>query len=403
MKFNKWTLGLAALGVVSLASAVRAEEKTYLETAVTGTQISGYVNTSAHWDVNGNSGIYNPAYGYAGGIMKGNGFNLDAVVLQLKKGLDETDWASGYNVQMVMGDDAAGIGNLGSTVGGVLDTPGVGSNISGIGIALKQAYVELRTPVGNGIDWKIGVFDSILGYESFDAGSNPNYTHSYGYTMEPTTHTGILASYKFCDVLSAQVGIANTRNTVWIFDRGINTSGSGPLGLGQDAQSRKTYMGSVALTAPNSWGVLAGSTLYGGVVKGLNVLDSNAKDYVNYYAGVVANTGVKGLKVGASYDYLGGVSEYDGVATGWADSVAVYASFQATDKLSLHARGEYFWQDKNTLSMTGVPQNSVYALTGTIQYDLWKNVLSRLEVRWDAAADTNPAIAPGPGSLYGSN
>jgi hypothetical protein len=25
----------------------------------------------------------------------------------------------------------------------------------------------------------------------------------------------------------------------------------------------------------------------------------------------------------------------------------------------------------------------VLALTGTIQYDLWKNVISRLEVRWD--------------------
>lgn len=28
MKFNKWTLGLAALGVVSLASVVQAEERT---------------------------------------------------------------------------------------------------------------------------------------------------------------------------------------------------------------------------------------------------------------------------------------------------------------------------------------------------------------------------------------
>ena len=25
----------------------------------------------------------------------------------------------------------------------------------------------------------------------------------------------------------------------------------------------------------------------------------------------------------------------------------------------------------------------VFALTGTVQYDLWKNVLSRLEARWD--------------------
>jgi len=27
MKFNKWTVGLAAIGVVSLASAARADEK----------------------------------------------------------------------------------------------------------------------------------------------------------------------------------------------------------------------------------------------------------------------------------------------------------------------------------------------------------------------------------------
>ena len=27
------------------------------------------------------------------------------------------------------------------------------------------------------------------------------------------------------------------------------------------------------------------------------------------------------------------------------------------------------------------------AVTGTLQYDLWKNVLSRLEARWDHEAD----------------
>ena len=49
MKFNKWTLGLAAVGVVSLASAVKAEEKaSSVMTALSSTTISGYVNTSAH-------------------------------------------------------------------------------------------------------------------------------------------------------------------------------------------------------------------------------------------------------------------------------------------------------------------------------------------------------------------
>jgi len=34
----------------------------------------------------------------------------------------------------------------------------------------------------------------------------------------------------------------------------------------------------------------------------------------------------------------------------------------------------------------------VLAATGTIQYDLWKNVLSRLEVRWDHALDSGNAF-----------
>jgi hypothetical protein len=31
--------------------------------------------------------------------------------------------------------------------------------------------------------------------------------------------------------------------------------------------------------------------------------------------------------------------------------------------------------------------SKVVAVTGTIQYDLWKNVLSRIEFRWDHSAD----------------
>ena len=29
----------------------------------------------------------------------------------------------------------------------------------------------------------------------------------------------------------------------------------------------------------------------------------------------------------------------------------------------------------------------IFALTGTVQYDLWKNVISRVELRWDHAAN----------------
>lgn len=360
MKLNKWTLGLAAVGVVSLASAVKAEEKapTFLETAVSGTQISGYVNVSAHWNP-GDNGTFTGLTAYQNPALsstKADGFNLDAVSVTIAKPLDETEWASGYNVQLVYGQDAGFLGGENSQ-------------------PIKQAYVELRTPVGNGIDWKIGVFNTILGYESFDAGNNPNYTRSYGYTIEPTTHTGILASYKFCNILSAQLGVANTT------DAGYGTRSG-------RSESSKSYMGSLTLTAPESWGALAGSQLYGAVLVGQQT--ASHQDTANYYVGAVLNTGVKGLKVGASYDYagadsttatptgnLGGIPTFGSAA--WVNALAVYGSFQATEKLSLHARGEYAWADAG---LTGA-NHSVYAATGTIQYDLWKNVLSRLEVRWD--------------------
>ena len=52
MKFNKWTVGLAAVGVVSLASAARADERmSQIQTALSNTTISGYISTSFNWAI----------------------------------------------------------------------------------------------------------------------------------------------------------------------------------------------------------------------------------------------------------------------------------------------------------------------------------------------------------------
>ena len=176
MKFNKWTLGLAAVGAVSLTSVAQAEEKLVLgsQAELTSTTISGYVSTSVHWDLGNDSDLANTrGYSYSAG--KGDGFNLDVVDITLEKALDESEWASGYKAEMWFGPDARAIG---SQVAGAADGD----------VAVKQAYVALRTPLGNGIDWKVGVFDTIIGYESSNAGDNPNYSRSWGYTIEPTQH-----------------------------------------------------------------------------------------------------------------------------------------------------------------------------------------------------------------------
>src|SRR4029078_12612325 len=133
-----------------------------------------------------------------------------------------------------------------------------------------QAYVALRAPLGNGLDIKLGVFDTIVGYETFDAGRNPNFTRSYGYTIEPTTHTGLLLTYQLNDMLGFSAGIANT------FGPTINQKA---WNNGR-AESFKTYMGSVAFSAPKEWGFVGGSTLYAGIINGLNTgfTSSGARD-----------------------------------------------------------------------------------------------------------------------------
>lgn len=371
MKVNKWTMGLAALGLISIPATSSAEEgkANGVMTALSSTTISGYVNTSIHWNTGtGNESL--PAHSYRMG-EKADGFNLDVVKLQIEKPLDEAQWSAGYKAELLFGGDARAFGTT-------LDSGGDSSPA-----AIKQAYVALRAPVGNGLDFKVGVFDTVIGYEVFDAGSNPNYTRSYGFGLEPTTHTGVLASYQVSSALSFSVGIANTIGPV------IDQKANPP-----QAESYKTYMGSVALTAPEDWGFISGSTLYAGIINGYNT--GFDWDQTSYYLGATLNTPVKNLKVGAALDYVtttgyhAGSSDSDGDAT----ALALYTSFQATEKLSLHVRGEYVETDSGLLPSSGGNNeldgsglaggnSKIFALTTTLQYDLWNNVLSRIEMRWD--------------------
>src|SRR2546427_4468877 len=85
MKVNKWTAGLAALGVVSLASVAQAEEKaaSTVMTALSATTLSGYVDTSMQWNFgNGGKNGSLPDYKF-GGPSKADGFNLDVVQIRI--------------------------------------------------------------------------------------------------------------------------------------------------------------------------------------------------------------------------------------------------------------------------------------------------------------------------------
>ncbi len=326
-------------------------------------RLRGY---SAQWNL-GNGNANPPPYAFSTG--KADGFNLNVVKLTLDKPADlKEDWGAGYKVDLLFGPDA----NL-------LTTQSSG-NLADFGV--KQAYVALHAPVGNGLDFKLGVWDTIIGYEVTESINNPNYTRSYGYTIEPPTHSGIQAGYQFWESLSAIVGAADT------FGPKINERA-----FPARAESYKTYLGSFTLTVPERWGFMTGATLTGCVINGFNsgAHAGAGADQTSWYLGGTINTPLKGLKVGAAYDYAG-LSTQALSSANYANAVALYASYQATEKLSLHARGEYASSDAVTAANTPIlGASEVVAATATLQYDLWKNVLSRVEFRWDHAASGSPA------------
>jgi hypothetical protein len=368
MKFNKWTVALAATGVVSLASAVQADESHPVNTALSSTTLSGYVDTSAIWNFGSGSQVANRFANT--GADRQDGFNVNTVKLQLEKPIDEGTWSAGYKFETMFGPDA-------NVMPGALTS----------GVAIKQAYAALRAPIGNGIDFKIGQFDPIVGYEVTDSYANPNFSRSLGFNnLEPFGHTGILASYQVNDIIGVTGGVANGDSGFGLNGGSLTAAGfaSGQVGgsmRGMLAESARVYMGSVVVKAPESTGWLSGSSLYVGAVNG----DANGakNDPTLLYVGVSLATPIKELTLGASADLLfnagvGGQS--------YANAYAFYTGYQITEKLKANNRFEYATSGYGAF-LPGRTEDKIIGETFTLDYALWSNVLTRGEFRWDRAVD----------------
>jgi len=398
MKFNKWTVALAAAGLVNLGSVTHAEEASNaVMTSLSKTTLSGYVDTSVSIMEGSAVGPLHGRVAYQN-TAKMDGFNLDVIGLTLEKPLDESDWASGYRVDALVGPDAS---LYSTTLAQASNEDSTGGPLSEVGtLGIKQAYVVTRAPIGNGLDLKLGVFDAIIGYEVFQNGANPNYSRSYAYNLEPFSHTGALASYQINDMISVSGGVANTSRSV------INDRPSS-VGAGGGSSSHLSYMGSVAFVAPESVGFLGGATLYAGFLDGLNGNSSTRPDTTNYYLGATLPTPIDGLALGLAYDH---VEEAASIRSGVdADVFGAYVSYQATDKLALHGRIEYvsgdsglydYYGDDGSMNTAGLYTDwnqELLGLTATLDYNLWDNVISRLEARWDQQMDDNPDAFRSPG------
>lgn len=371
MKFNKWTVALAATGVVSLASAVQADESHPVNTALSSTTLSGYVDTSAIWNFGSGSQVANRFANT--GSDRQDGFNVNTIKLQLEKPIDEGTWSAGYKVETMFGPDA-------NVMPGALTS----------GVAIKQGYAALRAPIGNGIDFKLGQFDPIVGYEVTDSYANPNFSRSLGFNnLEPFGHTGILASYQVNDIIGVSGGVANGDSGFGLNGGSLTASGfaSGQVGgsmRGMLAESSKVYMGSVVVKAPESTGWLAGSSLYVGAVNG--DAKGSKNDPTLLYVGVSLATPIKELSLGASADLLFNGGGTGALGNSYANAYAFYTGYQITEKLKANNRFEYASSGYGAF-LPGRVEDKIIGETFTLDYALWSNVLTRGEFRWDRAVD----------------
>jgi hypothetical protein len=158
--------------------------------------ISGFVQASYFYNVN------RPASGYSDGYLwntKDNSFSINKVKITFASPPAErsaTDWNAGYRVSLMAGEDAPILNSDSGTTG--FDY-------------LREAYIDLNVPIGEGLNIKAGELISLLNWESGDGGAaNPNFSQGYQwYYTGDGPEAGVQLDYAFTDWLDVKFRVEN--------------------------------------------------------------------------------------------------------------------------------------------------------------------------------------------------
>jgi hypothetical protein len=391
---------LAAVASLSLADsapeasaqdAKKMVQNNFVETAQKGIKLSGYVDTGYSYNFTGAANGTSDVSGRFGSDTAAKGdFNLYAVKIALEKALTSENKAqAGFRTDVMIGEDANYLinrGNIGTT--GTQSNANQNSNA----LFLEQAYVSIRAPVGNGWDFKVGKFVSILGYEVIERPANMNVTYGLLWQQMPLYYTGVLSSYKFDDYLDAKLGVVNGSQT----DNNTTTSGGGD--------------GCALLAALNV-------TAAGGNANWSNNFQYSSNNDNNTIDGLdnsSTSTGVEDESTGTGYTFIynswgnwapkfandkllfafnallgtSSTNTNDQVGTQagttWFGAGA-YAKYQFNDWFSLCSRGEYLGgNNPGKVSNSWANQNlSLWEYTLTAGFNVIDNLLIRAEYRLD--------------------
>jgi hypothetical protein len=418
----------------------------YVETAQKGITLSGYVDTSYTYQFAG-TGEYasntpyptNPGSGPANVHAQlhafdqsNNTFNINAVKIALEKALpDKNEWAAGFRIDTIYGEDAKYLADAGINGG----PRAFNSNLNNSGLALEQALVKFRIPIGNGLDIYAGKFVTFLGYEVIESPANLNFSRGLLFTnLIPLTGTGVYADYKFNDTVEAKLGIVDGWNNSTSGSVGANPStgvpGTGGSALGNgnadnDTNSfGKAITGQVVVNAPGKNASITQSFIYSpegepsqvganGVNSATAMVDNGPLVVYDIWGNwnptfVKDSALLLGFNVDFGYDGASGfpnppsTNSAIGATTPRSDSntfwgIALYTQYKFTKVFSLAGRLEYIHSDASAHPIFGVgtvpnsngpagvsfQDQDDYSATITASFNMWDNLLTRVEYRFD--------------------
>ena len=397
---------LAAVASLSLADSApeasaqdtkKMVQNNFVETAQKGIKLSGYVDAGYSYNFTG-SGNQSQVNGRFGSDTAQRGdFNLYAVKIALEKALTSENKAqAGFRTDIMLGEDASYFINR--TAGQLSNT-----NNNSNSLFLEQAYVEIRAPVGNGWDFKVGKFVSILGYEVMERPANMNTTFGLLFNVMPLYYTGVLSSYKFDDYLDAKLGVVNGSNS----DNNTTTNPNGSDGVALLAALNVTAPGGNANWS-NNFQYSTGNDNNTSVssTQNSNFTSSAVTANVSAYT-VIYNTWGNWAPKFANDKLLlafnallgntsgsgsaGGVTGDTNINSCWYGAGA-YAKYQFNDWFSLCSRGEYLGsnnsyafgnQGQTSTSWNHVTGNNLWEYTLTAGFNVIDNLLIRAEYRMD--------------------
>jgi hypothetical protein len=426
---------LAAVASLSLADSApeasaqdtkKMVQNNFVETAQKGIKLSGYVDAGYSYNFTGASAGTSDVTGRFGSDTAAKGdFNLYAVKIALEKALTSENKAqAGFRTDVMIGEDANYLINRGnnSTIGTTSN-----SNQDSNALFLEQAYVSIRAPVGNGWDFKVGKFVSILGYEVIERPANMNVTYGLLWQQMPLYYTGVLSSYKFDDYVDAKLGVVNGSQT----DNNTSARGAG---------DGCAVLAALNVTAPG------GNANWSNNFQYSSNNDSNSSTVVSDSS---TSTGVENNSSGTGYAFiynswgnwapkfandkllfafnalLGTAStngDFDNSTvtnnqpgTTWFGAGA-YAKYQFNDWFSLCSRGEYLGGNNPAKLIATDYENrnlSLWEYTLTAGFNVIDNLLIRAEYRLDWGnnsvnntqnnnAENIPATSSGPAHYAGA-